>query len=171
MVPALKFLCGKDRLSTFMKFILHFCPALTESDWFIYSLLTGILAPYLFNLVFWAWLSTATLRFFSLADQCHTHELFIWLNKENISAHSGPCHQQWAMQNLDFFSLAEHCHTHNLLVWLKNKKISKTLQTSKMKTTSKIEMTSKRKTTRKMNMNSKVKTTSKKDDYKNEDGY
>ena len=30
-----------------------------------------------------AWLSNATLRFFSLAEQCHTQEFLIWLKNEN----------------------------------------------------------------------------------------
>ena len=42
------------------------------SNWMIYWLLTVVLAPYLSVQVFGAWLSSATLRFFSLAEQCHT---------------------------------------------------------------------------------------------------
>ena len=47
------------------------------SNWMIYWLLTVVLAPYLSDQVFRAWLSSATLRFFSLAEQWHTQKFYI----------------------------------------------------------------------------------------------
>ena len=81
--------------------------SLKVSNWLIYWLLTVVLSPNLSNYVFWAWLSSATLRFFSLAELCHTHEFLKWLKYENTSAYSGPCHQHCKR-------LAEKCHTHIL---------------------------------------------------------
>ena len=56
------------------------------SNWMIYWLLTVVLAPYLSNQVFRAWLSSATLRFFSLAEQCHTQKFYLWCFNSDFDA-------------------------------------------------------------------------------------
>ena len=56
------------------------------SDWIIYWLLTVVLATYLSDNVFKAWLSSAKLRFFSLAEQCHTQKFYLRCFKSDFDA-------------------------------------------------------------------------------------
>ena len=56
------------------------------SKWMIYWLLTVVLATYLSDQVFRAWLSSATLRFFSLAEQCHTQKFYLRCFKSDFDA-------------------------------------------------------------------------------------
>ena len=56
------------------------------SNWMIYWLLTVVLATYLSDWVFRAWLTSATLRFFSLAEQCHTQKFNLRCFKSDFDA-------------------------------------------------------------------------------------
>ena len=56
------------------------------SNWIIYWLLTVVQATYLSDKVFRAWLSSATLRFFSLAEQCHTQKFYLRCFKSDFDA-------------------------------------------------------------------------------------
>ena len=72
------------------------------------------------------WLSNATLRFCSLAEQCHTHDFLIWLkmittpvvlSQDFITSNAGAF---LSNATLRLFCLTEQRHTHEILISQKN---------------------------------------------------